>query len=248
MKKLDWLKKLISIACSLALISALLVGCDNGTETSESGSSTTSSDGTTGEDNSPAEDDSNESNSEASGLDASNLTIGLSMQTLDGAYFATQESAFKAACDAEGITLYSTDAQGDMSKQLSDVEDLISRGCDVIVINPKDPLGAVAATESCANAGIPVFIMDNSIDASATYVSMIQSDNYNLGFQVGIDVAEHFGSDEIRIGLLSGNPGNALGVSRRMGAMAGILETQLAANNASSVKILTQVWGNWNQQ
>ncbi len=176
------------------------------------------------------------------------LKIGLSMQTLGGAYFATQESTFKDLCAGMGITLFSADAQGDMSKQQSDVEDLISKGCDVIVINPKDPKGAVAATQACTAAGIPVFIMDNSIDPSADYVSMIQSDNYELGNLVGTDVAEHFGSEKIEIGLLSGNQGNALGVSRRMGAVKGITETQLAASNKSNFEILTQGWGNWNQE
>ena len=176
------------------------------------------------------------------------LKIGLSMQTLGGAYFATQESTFKELCGGMGITLFSADAQGDMSKQQSDVEDLISKGCDVIVINPKDPKGAVATTQACTAAGIPVFIMDNSIDPSADYVSMIQSDNYELGNLVGIDVAGHFGSEKIKIGLLSGNQGNALGVSRRMGTVKGITETQLAASNKSNFEILTQGWGNWNQE
>lgn len=235
MKKSTLLKKVASVVCALTLIVVLLAGCGDTTNPTPAGNG-----------NPPAAN--NGGDSSATGLSMSELTVGLSMQTLGGAYFATQESSFREACEAQGITVYSTDAQGDMSKQLSDVEDLISRGCNIIVINPKDPLGAVAATESCAAAGIPVFIMDNSIDASATYVSMIQSDNYSLGNQVGIDVAEHFGSNEIRVGMLSGNPGNALGVNRRMGAMAGIIETQLAASNATNVRILTQGWGNWNQE
>ncbi len=176
------------------------------------------------------------------------LKIGLSMQTLGGAYFATQEATFKKICEEKGITFFSADAQGDMSKQQADVEDLIARGCDIIVINPKDPKGAVATTQTCTAAGIPVFIMDNSIDPSADYISMIQSDNFELGNLVGIDVAEHFGSTKIKIGLLSGNQGNALGVSRRMGAIKGITETQLAANNKSNFEILTQGWGGWNQE
>lgn len=230
MKKHYWWKKVIAMTCLLSLASTMLSGCDTGTTPAETNSSSA--------DNSTVTET----------KDVSELTIGLSMQTLGGAYFATQESTFKDYCSEKGITCYTTDAQGDMAKQLSDVEDLISRGCDIIVINPKDPLGAVAATESCAAAGIPVFIMDNSIDASANYVSMIQSDNYSLGTMVGIDVAEHFGTEQIKVGMLSGNPGNALGVDRRMGVMKGIIETQLAARNSTNVEILTQGWGNWNQE
>lgn len=222
-------KRICSLLCVLCLMAAVLSGCDTGTKA-------------------PDPSGSAPNGNTASTLDPSKLVVGLSMQTLGGAYFATQETSFKSYCEEKGITCYTTDAQGDMSKQLSDVEDLISKGCNVIVINPKDPLGAVAATDSCAAAGIPVFIMDNSIDPSATYVSMIQSDNYSLGEMVGIDVAEKFGTEQIKIGMLSGNAGNALGVNRRMGVMKGIMETQLAARNYTSVEILTQGWGNWNQE
>lgn len=224
------MKKTVSMMCVVMLAAAMLSGCDSGTAPQSPSTAAA------------------ESSENKESLDPAKLVVGLSMQTLDGAYFATQESVFKDYCKEKGITCYTTDAQGAMSKQLADVEDLISRGCNIIVINPKDPLGAVAATEACATAGIPVFIMDNSIDPSATYVSMIQSDNYSLGEMVGIDVAEKFGTEQIKIGMLSGNAGNALGVNRRMGVMKGILESQLAARNYTSVEILTQGWGNWNQQ
>lgn len=180
--------------------------------------------------------------------DVGKLKIGLSMQTLGGAYFATQETVFKEACSKQGITCYTANADGDMTKQQSDIEDLIAKGCDIIVINPKDPKGAIPATQECTKANIPVFIMDNTIDATADYVSMIQSNNYELGNKVGIDLAEHFGDKEIKIGLLSGNQGNALGVDRRMGVLKGVIETQLGKSNKTSVQVLTQGWGNWNQE
>lgn len=232
-------KKIISVSCLLAFLITVFSGCGTANEAPQA--PTTSN---AGEVQSEVPEDYVDEITE----DISHLTIGLSMQTLGGAYFATQESVFKEYCEEKGITCYTANADGDMSKQLADVEDLIARGCDFIVINPKDPQGAITATQSCAEAGIPVFIMDNSIDESATYVSMIQSDNYGLGTAVGIDVAEHFGTTEIKIGMLSGNPGNALGVNRRMGVIKGIIETQLAARNYTSVEILTQGWGNWNQE
>lgn len=244
MKKTQKWKQIISMLCILLLAVAMLGGCGTAPAGPSNPAPNNGSPTAAVDPSNPAPDN----GSPSAAIDPSNLVVGLSMQTLGGAYFATQESVFKDYCSEKGITCYTTDAQGDMSKQLSDVEDLISRGCNIIVINPKDPMGAVAATESCAAAGIPVFIMDNSIDPSATYVSMIQSDNYSLGEMVGIDVAEKFGTNQIKIGMLSGNAGNALGVNRRMGVMKGIMESQLAARNYTSVEILTQGWGNWNQQ
>jgi ribose transport system substrate-binding protein len=77
---------------------------------------------------------------------------------------------------------------------------------------------------------------------------MIKSNNAAIGTLVGEWIANHFDSEEIRIGMLSGNAGNLLGVDRRIGVIKGITETQLAASNATNFKIVTQGWGNWNQE
>ncbi|MCD7954759.1 MAG: substrate-binding domain-containing protein [Lachnospiraceae bacterium] len=179
--------------------------------------------------------------------ETSELKIGLSMQTLNGAYFAAQEERFRELCEEKGYECITADSNGDTSTELANVENFITEGCDVIVINPVDAEASVGATLECQEAGVAVFIMDNSIDSSAYYESMIQSDNYTLGTLVGADIAAYFGNTEINMGLLSGNAGNTLGVARRTGVIAGIIEAQLESNGEASINIVTQGWGNWNQ-
>jgi len=41
-----------------------------------------------------------------------------------------------------------TEAHDDMNKQLADVEDLLSKNIDVLILNPKDPKGLVPATKA----------------------------------------------------------------------------------------------------
>ncbi|MDR3051721.1 MAG: substrate-binding domain-containing protein [Oscillospiraceae bacterium] len=173
--------------------------------------------------------------------------IGLTMQTLNGAYFAAQEETFKKLCEEKGIEYVTADANGDANAELANVENFIAQGCTVVVINPVHPESSVEAARKCAEAGVAVFIMDNSISPEAPYVSMIQSDNYTLGTLVGADIAAKFGTNEINLGMLSGNTGNTLGVARRMGTLAGIVEAQLEARGESKVNIVAQGWGGWNQ-
>jgi ribose transport system substrate-binding protein len=173
--------------------------------------------------------------------------IGLTMQTLNGAYFSAQEDTFKKLCTEKGIEYVTADANGDIDKQLNDVENFIAQGCTIVVINPVHPEGSIEATRKCTAAGVAVFIMDNSISPQADYVSMIQSDNYTLGTLVGADIAEKFGNKAITLGMLSGNTGNTLGVARRMGTLAGIVEYQLERYGSAKVDIVTQGWGGWNQ-
>jgi ribose transport system substrate-binding protein len=159
-----------------------------------------------------------------------------------------QSNALERLCKEKGITFYAVDAGGNMTKQLSDIEDLLARNIDVLVINPTDPKGLIPITETATAAGVAVFIMDNSIDPAASYVSMIQSNNLDLGELTGVWFAQRMGNQEIRLGVLSGNQGNLLGVDRRIGVVKGIVEEQLRTRNSTNFRIVTQGWGNWSQE
>jgi ribose transport system substrate-binding protein len=50
---------------------------------------------------------------------------------------------------------------------------------------------------------------------------------------------------EVRIGLLSGNPGNMVGYNRRSGFFQGLAEAQLIKTNTTNFRVLTQGWGGW---
>lgn len=173
--------------------------------------------------------------------------IGLTMQTLNGAYFAAQEETFIKLCKEKGVDYQTADANGNTNVELANVENFITQGCDVVVINPVHPEGTIEATRKCAEAGVAVFIMDNSILPEANYVSMIQSDNYTLGTLVGADIGARFAGNPVKLGFLSGNTGNTLGLARRMGTLAGMVEYMLEKNGEAKVDIVAQGWGGWNQ-
>ncbi|RXZ82678.1 ABC transporter substrate-binding protein [Paenibacillaceae bacterium] len=180
--------------------------------------------------------------------DLKDATIGLSMQTLGAPYFVAQQKAVEREAEKIGVKVFSVDAQGDMNKQLSDVEDLLSKKIDLLIINPVDPMGAIAATKAAAKAGVPVIVMDNSISAEADYVTIIQSNNMDNGELVGIWLANKMGNTEVKLGVLSGNQGNLLGVDRRMGVIKGLVEEQLRKSNQTNFKVVTQGWGAWSQE
>lgn len=181
----------------------------------------------------------------AQDVDLSQITIGLSMYTLGAPYFAAQAASVEAAAQEYGMNLISVEAGNDLNKQLSDVEDLIAQGIDVLIFNPKDPLGAVPATRMATEAGIPVFIIDSSIDPSADFVTTVQSNNTQNGIAVGEWLAAQMGSTPVRMALLSGSPGNPVGEDRREGVFRGFVEGSLRANNAVNLTVVAQGWGEW---
>ncbi|MFB3906432.1 MAG: substrate-binding domain-containing protein [Acidobacteriota bacterium] len=181
----------------------------------------------------------------AAATDRRGLVIGLSMYTLGAPYFAAQNNALKRKAESLGITVIDTEAKDDMNKQLADVEDLLSRGIDLLILNPKDPQGLIPATKAATRAGVPVIIMDSSIDPSADFVTTVQSNNLANGELIGEWLVRRMKGKPLKIALLSGTPGNPVGKERRQGVFRGIIEEQLRTANRVSFEVVSQGWGNW---
>jgi len=181
----------------------------------------------------------------AASKDRRGLVIGLSMYTLGAPYFAAQNNALKRKAESLGITVIDTEAKDDMNKQLADVEDLLSRGIELLILNPKDPQGLIPATKAATRAGVPVIIMDSSIDQSADFVTIVQSNNLANGELIGEWLVRRMRGKPLKIALLSGTPGNPVGKERRQGVFRGIIEEQLRTINRVGFQVVSQGWGNW---
>ena len=112
------------------------------------------------------------------------LTIGLSVSTLNNPFFVTLSEGAEAQAKELGAEITVVDAQDNASKQANDVEDLIQRGVDLIIINPTDSSAVVPTVESANAAGIPVITVDRTSDGGEV-VTHIASDNTAGGEMAG---------------------------------------------------------------
>ena len=87
-------------------------------------------------------------------------TVGVSWSNFQEERWKTDEAAIREALDAAGATYLSADAQSSSSKQLSDVESLISQGVDALIILAQDAQAIGPAVDAAANEGIPVVAYD----------------------------------------------------------------------------------------
>lgn len=101
--------------------------------------------------------------------------------------------AMKETVEGEGYEYLETDAGDDAAKQLSDIDDLISYGCDAIIIDPVDSNGISSSIEACKKADIPVFIVDVEIADATDIVSTVATDNYAAGQKIGEYLVEQSG-------------------------------------------------------
>lgn len=171
--------------------------------------------------------------------------IGYATPSLNAPYYQALQQSIKANAEKNGMEFLSVDGQNDINKQVAGVEDLITKGIDALLLNPKDPDALVGVTRAAKKAGIPVFIIDSSIAPEADYVTTIQSNNLANGELAGEWLAKKFGNKKMKIALLSGNAGNPVGRTRKQGLLQGITEEQLRTQGKINLEVVTQMYTDW---
>jgi len=104
------------------------------------------------------------------------LTLGLSLSTLNNPFFVTLKEGAEAKAAELGVKLIIVDSQDDSSKEATNIEDLIQKGVDALLINPTDADAIVPSIKKANAAGIPVFTIDRGA-SGGDVVSHIASDN-----------------------------------------------------------------------
>ncbi|WP_020599246.1 substrate-binding domain-containing protein [Spirosoma panaciterrae] len=85
-------------------------------------------------------------------------------------------------------TLLYEDAGNSTSRQISQVQSLVERGIDLLIISPNESKPFARVIESVFRQGIPVILLDRKID-SESYNAYIGGDNLQLGRMAGTFIA-----------------------------------------------------------
>lgn len=117
-------------------------------------------------------------------LTANAQTVGLSISSLNNPFFVDLQDGAQAVAEELGFELLVTDAQNSISTQISDIEDLLQRGVDVLIINATDSDAVVPTVFAANEAGIPVIAVDRGISGGMIAYS-IASDNIAGGASAG---------------------------------------------------------------
>lgn len=152
-------------------------------------------------------------------------TIGLVVSTQNNPFFVTLKQGAEKKAKELGHKLIVLDSQNDPSKELANVEDLVVKGVDVLLINPTDS-DAVASSVRVANRNkIPVITLDRAAN-KGNVVSHVASDNVLGGEMAGKYILELLGGKG-KVVELEGIPGTTAARDRGAGfnkAIAGKLE------------------------
>ena len=112
------------------------------------------------------------------------ITLGLSLSTLNNPFFVTLKEGAEEKAGELGVKLIVVDSQDDPAREATNIEDLIQKQVDALLINPTDADAVVPSVQKANDAGIPVFTIDRGA-AGGNIVSHIASDNVAGGKMAG---------------------------------------------------------------
>ncbi|MDO4547766.1 MAG: sugar ABC transporter substrate-binding protein [Clostridia bacterium] len=163
------------------------------------------------------------------------LTIGYSTKTItNDAFQLSLYDAVKAAVEANGDEFMGVlaESQTAVATQVNQIEDLINMGVDGLIINPMDSNACIQVLEKAKEAGIPVVLVDQGVEAGHEdlYVTFISTDNFAGGQSAGERMAAELGGSGNVI-IVRGANGSQAGDDRADGFKAGIEGTGLALIN-----------------
>ncbi|WP_331655706.1 substrate-binding domain-containing protein [Lacrimispora sp.] len=196
-------RKHMAAVAAAGLVLASLAGCSSGEKAPETKQETAQTEAATTTAKADAE----------AGSGEKKYVIGLAMNTQTNPFFVDVKDGVQKAADELGVELYITDAQDDPAIQMKDVENLITKKPDCIIIDTCDSDAIVSSIEACNEAGIPVLTMDR--EAS------------------GGEVVSHIGYDAIKSGKLAGQYlVDTLGGKGNIVEIQGIMGTNVAQSRS----------------
>jgi len=188
-------KKLLSAVLSVAVVASLLVGCGS------------SDAGTTGSDASASSEASESSEASANGT-----RVGVSMPTKDLQRWNQDGSNMEAELKAAGYDVDVQYASNDVQTQVSQIENMISSGADVLVIAAIEGSSLGEALDMAKDANIPVIAYDRLLmnsDAVSYYATF---DNYMVGTVQGQYIVDTLDLDNaagpFNLEITAGDPGD----------------------------------------
>lgn len=153
--------------------------------------------------------------------------IGISLKTITNDPF--QSAWVKAAQDkvaalggtAEVLTAGSQTA---VANQVSQINDLVAKQVDGLIVNPIDGAAVIPALKKAADAKIPVVIVDSPVASGndTLFETYIATDNVKAGTDLATYLVKNVGVTSPKVAIIEGAPGSIAGDDRKKGFLAGL--------------------------
>jgi galactofuranose transport system substrate-binding protein len=168
-------------------------------------------------------------------------TFGFAQTENNNPWRIAQTESMRNAAEENGVEIVITDAQSNTPKQVSDIQDMIAQGVDVLFIPPREEQGLEPALQSAREAGVPVFLVDREANAEICedYISFMGSNFVEQGERAAEWLVEAT-KGKAKVAELQGTVGASVTADRGEGFKSVIDEN-------SGMEIVASQSGNFNR-
>ncbi|MET9223272.1 ABC transporter substrate-binding protein [Streptomyces sp. NPDC088197] len=175
-------------------------------------------------------------------LDLKNAVVGFSQsEKEDNPFRIAETQSIKDEAAKLGVKkLLTTDAQSQLPKQISDIQDMLAQGAQLLIVAPLNSDGLDPALKAAAAKHVPVITIDRKINATSCkdYVTFLGSDFVEQGKRAADAMIKATGGKG-QVAILLGSSGNNVTTDRTKGFVDEI------AAKAPGLKVVAQQTGDF---
>lgn len=149
--------------------------------------------------------------------DKEEITIGYATKSSSSPFWVENIAGAKKAAKELGIKLnvIGPPVENDVSGQIAVIEDMITSGCNAIVVAPTGDVGVADVVKKAQDNGIPVIAVDNGVEGTEVE-SLVATDNYAAGQMAAEYIGKAIGG-EGKVIIVNGTIAQGSGKGRRDG-------------------------------
>lgn len=149
------------------------------------------------------------------------FVVGFAQDTLANDFRAAQVRQLAEAFSRRPhINFVFADGEGSTAKQISDIEEFVSRRVDLLIVSPRDANALAPAIEGAAARGIPVVLLTR-MAATERYRSFVAPDDRAIAREAADFLASALGRRG-RVLVLQGVPTTSTAIARTEGFAEGL--------------------------
>ncbi len=169
------------------------------------------------------------------------LVVGFAHVSMNAPYYLAMERAAKETAAKRGADIIVLNAEGDISKQIADIDSLLVKGVKGLIVNSATEYGTMPVIKKAKSMGISVVAIDRNLYGD--YVAYVGIDQWKAGELQGEYITKQLLPDGGNIVFIIGDPGGPATIGRANG-MKGVLELP---ENEGKYKILGIYQANYNR-
>ena len=259
------MKKAISFFMAITMAATLLVGCGGSSSaTTSAPAQSAASESSEDEAEQPAEETGAAATAEAAAAatgdsDLASAKVGVCIYQFSDNFMTLFRNELQSYLEAQGFSagnITIVDGANDQATQTNQIQNFITEGVDVLIINPVNSSSAATITDLVVDAGIPLVYINREPDAdeeqrwsdnnwNVTYVGCDarQSGTYQgeIISDLGIDAIDFNGNGKVDYIMIEGDPENVDAQYRTEFSVKALTDAGLEVN------CLDDEVGNWDQ-